>query len=204
MVRVQTTQTEYPLIELPDFANKAFSAFNKKEAKAFYQWFMYIKEERLEILIERVQTDMGGWNADYSAESFEVLYAWFKKNITIRNKTEQEKKKMQEIVENSIFKNFIKTYNYAFTDETIAICFDIGIYFGEAIAMKVPELKWTYLASTNKFVDYAQPILITKASKNSLNPRPIIGIVAGKLVRKEIPDNENEFVRLFNVWIENW
>jgi hypothetical protein len=197
-------ETGYPLIIPPAFSQKPFSEFDKKEAKEYFKWFMDIREERLEILIDRVKSDMDGWNADYSEDSLNILFEWFKRNITIREKTSLEKKKMQEIVENSIFKDFIKTDNYAFTDTTVSICSDVGLYFGETVARKIPGLKWTYIARTNKFAYYAQPVLKIETSKVVLNPRSIIEGVGGKLLRNKIKENENEFVRLYNVWIENW
>jgi len=186
----------YSLVKVPELLDKSFFEMNKKEAQAYLDWFLSIKEGRLELLDKIVSKSNKEWVLDYKPSSLTPLYTWFKTVVTTRNKTEAEK----QIEENKItglLKGHIDVGNETFTDETVSICSDIGMYFGEVLR-KEKDLKWSFVLKPKRYAEYAQPILIKKGVQIDLNPRAIIENVARKILDDTC--REDELVKLYNVW----
>lgn len=186
----------YSLIKVPELLDKSFFEMNKKEAQAYLDLFLSIKEERLELLDKAVSTNSKEWIFDYKPKSLTPLFTWFKSVVATRSKTETEKEKEENKI-TGLLKGHIDVDNETFTDETVSICSDIGIYFGEVLR-KEKDLKWSFVLKPKKYVEYAQPILIKKGVQIDLNPRAVIENVARKIL--EDTYREDELVKLYNVW----
>ena len=187
----------YPLITIPKLLDKPFFEMNKKEAQAYLDWFLSIKEERLEILNKAIiNSDNKEWRFDFTVTSLTPLFNWFKSVITIRNKSQEEIKIEEEKI-TGLLKGQIDVGETTFTNETVSICSDIGLYFGEVLK-KEKDLEWSFVLKPKRYVEYAQPILVKQDAKVDLNPRAILENVARKILDKSF--EEDELVKLYNVW----
>ena len=192
----------YPLIKIPEFANKNFFDFTKEEAKEYFQWFLSIRNERLSILESHVKQSFFDWKAGYTRESLIDLYKWFQKQVAYRSMTESEKKVVEnQISQTPLFTGIIPIPHSTFTNETVSICFDVAIYFGETLICNVPSLKWLQkLASTN-YIDYAQPLIGKKENKVPINPRRIAESIGQRILDNDAPIT---FEMLYDKWFEKF
>ncbi len=190
---------KYPLIIIPSFLEKPFIDFSKKDAENYLNWFLEIKETRIDILRENIKAVYPNWTADFSLKSFENLNEWLKSIITFRNKTQEEQRLEQlQLSETPLLKDVIESSVYTLSEDTTSICFDVGLYFGESLKKINIGIEWTYKLDPPNYVHYAQPILTKKKSKVDLNPRHIMEITAYKILEGNA--NDNEIIRLYEVW----
>lgn len=192
----------YPLIRIPTFANKSFYDFTKAEAKEYLQWFLSIKNERISTLESHVKQSYDTWEANYTKESLKDLYQWFSKTVAYRERTTDEKKE----VENQIsltpeYINVIPIPETIFTEETVSICFDAGLYFGETLIFNIPSLKWLQKLNSKNFIDFAQPLIGKKESKVPINPRRIAESIAQRILDKDTPIT---FEMLYEKWVDKF
>lgn len=187
----------YPLIKIPAFANKDIYTFSKEEAKEYFKWFTSIKSERLQILESKVQEMYPEWKLDFTRNSLINLYEWFGKKVMYRNMNDEEKEEIKkQISKTPLLVGVIEIPETTFTDETVSICFDIGVYFGDALIFNVLGAKWIQKINSTSYIDYAQPIIATKVSKVPFNPWGAMEGIARRVLdrdTKEIP-----FVELFD------
>ena len=189
----------YKLITTPVFASRSFIDFTKNEAEAYLSWFLQNRLQRLIILENYVQKDFPFWKLDYNVTSFVELFNWFGTVISYRQMTEIEKSEMTHQLNSSeLLASVIPIPEQTFTDQTISICFDLGILFGELLIKQNNLLNWKYKVSSKKYIYYAQPIITREGIKVDFNPRAIMEITAGKVL-DEIA-NKNEFENLFKIW----
>ncbi|MES1226564.1 MAG: hypothetical protein ABUT20_64410 [Bacteroidota bacterium] len=189
----------YPLIKPPLFANKDFFEFTKNEAKEYLRWFLSIKDERISILESDVKKIYSEWQANYTKESLKVLYEWFAKQIEYRGATDDEKKEVEnQITKTPLFVGIIPLPQNMFTTETVSICFDIGIYFGETLIKNIPSLKWDQKIDSPKYIYYAQPLLAKFQSKVPVNPRASMEGIARRILDKDV--QEITFEMLYDTW----
>ena len=175
----------YPLVKIPLFAQKDIYAFSKEEAQEFYSWFIRIKTERLSILASEVQKIYPKWELDFTRNSLIKLYEWFKKKVAYRKMTSQESEQFKtQLAKTPLFVGVLNIPESTFTDETVSICFDIGIYLGEVLIENCVGIKWTQKINSKNYIDYAQPIITTKVSKVPFNPRRVTESMAGSILDK--------------------
>jgi hypothetical protein len=187
----------YTLIKIPKELDKSFFKMNKKEAQFYFDWFLNIKEERLKLLNRAIiESNVKEWKFNFTMNSLTPLFNWFKSSITTRNKTQNEIKMEEEKI-TGFLKEYIDVGEKTFTDETVSICFDVSIYFGEVLKRE-KNLEWSFVLKPKRYVDFAQPILVKKGAKMRLNPRRIIENVARDILDKSF--EENELIKLYNVW----
>jgi len=187
----------YPLIKIPTFANKDIYTFSKEEAKEYYKWFTSIKRERSQILESEVQEIYPEWKLDYTRNSLINLYEWFRKKVMYRNMNKEEKEELKEqISKTPLLVGVIEIPETTFTAETVSICFDIGVYFGDALIFNVLDAKWIQKINSTNYIDYAQPLIATKVSKVPFNPRRVIESMAGSILDKR--EKLFSFLELFD------
>lgn len=187
----------YPLIKVPAFANKDIYTFSKEEAKAYYKWFTSIKSERLQILESEIQEMYPEWKLDYTRNSLINSYEWFGKKVMYRNMNDEEKEEIKnQISKTPLLVGVIDIPETTFTDETVSICFDIGIYFGDSLIFNVPGTKWIQKINSTNYIDYAQPLIATKVSKVPINPRGAMEGIARRVLDRDT--KEITFVELFD------
>ena len=150
----------------------------------------------LEINVQLLYPD---WVADYSDTSLFKLYEWFKQQIAYRVMTQEEKEQIEnQISITPLFVGVIPIPELTFTVETVTICFDTSIYFGETLVYNTNNLKWKADLASKKYADYAQPLLFKDGNKVPLNPRRIIENVAYNILDKG--ERDMSFIKLFDTW----
>jgi hypothetical protein len=193
----------YPLVRIPSFANKDFFAFTKSEAKEYLQWFLSIKDERIKILEIEVQKQYAYWKADYTKASLVELYEWFKQNVAYRPISDKEQEVIRiQLSSTPLLANVIPIPAQTFTDETVSICFDVGVYFGETIIFNATDVNWLQKVSSTNFIDYAQPLIGKKNIKAPINPRRAAEGYARRILDKKIEETPPE--KLFDILIEKF
>ena len=193
----------YTLIKRPLFANKDFYDFTKKEAKEYLHWFLSIKDERIFILESWVKYVYPNWNASYTKESLIVLYEWFRKQVSYRPMTLDEKNRLEDQINiTPLFIGIIPIPQTTFTDETVSICFDIGIYLGEMLINNLSGLQWFQKLTSKNYIDYAQPLIGKKESSVPVNPRRIVESVAQRIIEND--PKQISFEKLYDDWLENF
>jgi hypothetical protein len=189
----------YPLVIVSNSFNKPFVDFTNKEAKAYFEWFMNIKEERIGILEKNVQQYNKDWYANFSRLSFTNLFVWFKSNVKSKKTNETEAEEIRnQLLATPFLVNVIEISDTSFTKETVSICFDVAIYFGETLIRNISDLSWIYKVNSKRYVEYAQPIIINPFKKIDVNPRRLIEVCAEKII--DGTNTENEFKDLYAVW----
>ncbi|MFL9843550.1 hypothetical protein [Flavobacterium rhizosphaerae] len=187
----------YNLIKLPRVFDKDVYSFDKSEAKEYFDWFKNVKNERLDILKIYVQLEYPNWNLDYDRESLIDLYSWFAKNIYLKKINIEEVKRMKvQINKTPPFSNIINIPEYIFSENTVSICFDIGVYLGETLIRNCEGVKWGQKISSKNYIDYAYPLLISKNYKVPINPRRAAESLAHDILNNS-PKKEN-FINLFD------
>jgi hypothetical protein len=193
----------YPLVKIPSFANKSFFEFTRDEAKQYLQWFLSIRDERISILESQVKQSYLKWNADYTKGALIDLYNWFKKQVSYRKMTDEEKEQIRNQVSRTpLLVGVIPTPGVTFTDETVSICFDVGLYFGETLIANIQSLKWMQKISSTNFIYYAQPLLAKTKSKVPVNPRASVEGIGRRILDKDV--QEITFETLFDKWCEKF
>ncbi len=190
----------YTLVKIPPFANKDIYSFSKEEAKEYYKWFTNVKNERLQILESEVQRMYPKWKLDYTRNSLITLYEWFEKKVMYRNINDEEKEEIKnQISQTPLFVGVIEVPKITFTEETVSICFDIGIYFGDVFVKNQTGIKWIQKINSTSYIDYAQPLISTKFSKIPINTRRVAENMARSILEKK--EKRKSFLELFDKWI---
>lgn len=193
---------KYPLVQIPSFANKSFFDFSKEEAREYFQWYLHVRNERQSILKLQINLIFNSWQANYSRESLEVLYEWVSKMVAYREMTKEEKNAVQyQISETPLYNDIIPIPDKTFTVETVSICFDIGIYFGEALIFNNSNVKWLQKLSSKNYIDYAQPLIGKNESKVPINPRRIAESIAQRILDG---DAQITYAMLFDKWVDKF
>jgi hypothetical protein len=190
----------YPLVKIPEFANKDIYTFSKEESREYFKWFSSIKSARIQILERDVQSMFPNWKADYTKESLDKLYEWFEKRVDYREMTYDEKIEIEKQIGNTpLLVGMVEIPETTFTDETVTICFDIGIYFGEIFVKNETGINWIQKINSTKYIDYAQPLIANKVSKVPINTRRVAENMARIILDKD--ENRKSFLELFEKWI---
>ena len=193
------SQGRYTILKVPNELYKSFFEMDKKEAKNYFEWFLSVKVKRLAILCEYVQEESDiVWSCDYSRESLTGLFECFKNVVKYRTITKEEKQigisKLQDK-----YKGIVPIPEKVIDEETVSFCFDTGLYFGETIKKNIEGLEWSNRTSSTNYAYYAQPILIKKGKKVDLNPRAIMEVLAGKVLRGTA--EYDGLLKLYDTWI---
>jgi hypothetical protein len=189
----------YQLIVVPQSFNKDIYSLSKEQAKEYFTWVRSIKSERIEVLEKNIKTMFPDWRPDYSKKSLIDLYSWFVQIISLEliGKAEIDKFK-EQIAKTPQFINIIPVPKYVFTTETISICFDVSLYFGETMVKCVTDVKWSQKINSLNFIDYAYPLLVSKNSTVPVNPRRLVENLATDILHKE--SETKSFIELFDIW----
>lgn len=175
-----------------------FFSFTKAEATMYFEWFLKIKPERLGVLAGHVTSDFPDWRLDYSVESLEILYKWFKSKVEYRPVNKNEIDAFQkQIEETPIFVGLIPLPKRTFTDQTVSICFDIGLYLGDLLIYNIPGMKWSQSLRNKNFIYYAQP-LVAKQGRVEINPRAAVEGMAMRILDRDV--EEVTFVEQYLIW----
>ena len=145
--------SEYVNIQ-PPFATLKFREMSKRDLRNYYDWFLKQIPERIEILTMAVNSSSHGfqlWQPTYAPESLSTLGSWFSSQIQTRNKT------LEELKSSLISYDKVETQNWIFTNHTLSIAMDVGMYLSQVFLRNHPQLKWDQLFGNKRFIDYGQP-----------------------------------------------
>ena len=173
----------YPL----DFRN-----MSDKEACEYFEWFIQEIPKRLKEL-ERVSYV----SLDFSENSISLLGSWFGKFVETRPRTYEELE-----IEYQKSPSWLHQYigRTILTEETLSLCIDIAIYFGEVLRRRHPRLRWDFVKKPKRDAHLHQPVIVPFPHNMHLNPVPFLVNVAGGVFQGEEP--ATELRRLLAVWEE--
>lgn len=174
--------------DFPDDLN--LRQYSVKELKTYAKGFLAEKEDRLEGLIERVSSDLDIDRSmlDFSDQSLAILTLWFNSKIEFVKLTQEEYD-----IKRASFPEYIKIDDVKYSQDTFSLIYEVGMYFGETIIHKYPQLKWEQIF--RKTVDYGHVVIML--GKLPMNPCWLMGNLCwGKFRRNEEP----KLLELFKIW----
>lgn len=171
-----------------------FRELPKKELKAYFQWFLEVLPERLDILILAVKSTKGfeHWISDYSNESLNDLGEWFVQHVETRKRTHNE---MMEIKNNLSFP--IDVPDNELTNRTFSLAFDVSMYVSQVFLKNYPELKWSQEFGSKNNADYGQPVLGGFGSRLFNPVRMLVTFSYGAADKENLGKDLRE---LYEVW----
>lgn len=182
---------KYEIIQPP--FTLVFREMSKKELKSYYEWFMKIMPERIEILTNAVKSTPGfeDWIPDYSPDTLNKLGEWFYSQVETRPRTQEETDAIQ-----GRFAFSASVPEEELTNKTFSLAIDIGMYVSQ-VFIKNHSVKWNQPLSNKRFVDYGQPVL--EAFKSGpFNPVSIMVTLAYGLARKT--KTGQRLRELYDIW----
>ncbi|MEK4076488.1 hypothetical protein MHI01_21740 [Paenibacillus sp. FSL M7-0656] len=167
----------YPTIEVP-FEFTPFSVMSKTEAEEYYEWFLSIIPQRIELLQENVELSGSHVQLDFSQDSLISLWEWFIPRIEQKKMTIEEINEELDLVPDwmrpEVEQNVLK-----FSRDTETQIIDIGIYFSSVLIHSSSKLKWTVINKPRNHVDVNQPLL-AGTGKIRLNPIRVVDVCAAR------------------------
>jgi hypothetical protein len=123
----------------------------KQELKAYFQWFLSIIPERLDILPRLVNDTPGfeSWAADFSPESLSRLGEWFAGRVGTRMRSARE---IADIAALSPYP--VEVPAEELSDGTFGLAHDVGIYLAEMLRHQHPPLAWIQILGNKQKVEY--------------------------------------------------
>jgi hypothetical protein len=134
-----------------------FREMSKPDLRAYYEWFMQVRPERIAELeaVVREEPSHRGWAADGSRASLSALGQWFFDEVETRPRTPEE---IKAIRSQSSYPIDIPANEL--TNRTFSLAMDIGMYIGKVVETNVAGVSWDQPLKDKKFVDYGQPVIV--------------------------------------------
>ena len=178
-----------------------FAEMTAREARAFFEWFVSEIPSRLSELRHALDQNGGeGVPLDLTAESLEPLGRWLDGHVTMEPEDEARLATARASIP-----SFIAAWipDRRVTEETLSLCMDIAIYFGETMRRSNPGVEWSYVRKPKRAGDIHQPVL-TPFECGDLNPfqvcRTVVAGVAymGRSAEEELPT----FYHRWEGWVD--
>mgnify|MGYP005847404747 CR=1 FL=1 len=157
------------------------------------QWFLNIKESRLEYLFKYVFDTN---KIEFTQKHIQSLFYFLKENLYIKDKTEKEIQENIKLVPEHL-KKIHKIEKYFIVEPSISIIFDIAVFFGEYLIKEVENTYWHFLDIEDR-VGANRPIIMKKDSNIECNPLWLLRILSKQLIEKDV--NEDRMLNLFTMW----
>ena len=183
---------EYEVIQPP--FTLTFWEMPKNESRRYFEWFMQVMPDRIRQLSNAVQASPGfeDWQPNGHAESLNLLGEWFANQVTVRPRTEEEIKNKE-----AKSKFPIEIPREELTSRTFSLAMDVGMYLSQVFLENHPSLKWELPLSSQKFIDYGQPVLV-KFRTAPFNPvRMIVTFAYGVAQHTK---NGDGMKRIYEIW----
>lgn len=177
-----------------------FEIMNKREATHYFEWFVSLQSERIEILTKYFNATQEGDSKvlDLTPESLIDLWSWFVPLIRKVDKSQEEQEdelaNLPDWVIMEVMGDGLK-----FCDNTDAIIIDIGIYFGAVFLQQYNQLNWGVIHKPKNFVDVNQPIILGFINRKTLNPIRVVNNCAEIDFQKEM-DYGRTLIETFQFW----
>lgn len=175
-----------------DFSlNYHLSELNLKVVKSYAELFFAEKDERLNRLIDNVASDcnINPSELDFSEESLEVLHRWLVSHVECVKLTKEEYE-----VERKSLPDYIDIDDWRFSDETFSSIIDVGLYLGEVMIHKHPDLKWEQCLNGKRNINYG--LMIIRLGKMEMNPMGLVNTICLKIVENK----PNSLSKLVHIW----
>lgn len=173
--------------------NYHLSELDRKVVKSYAKLFFAEKDERLKKFIDNVASDCNTNPSElnFSEKSLEVFDRWLKSHIECVKLTKEE----YEFKRKSI-PDYIDIMDWRFSDDTFSNIINVGLYLGEVMIHKHPDLKWEqYLKKT---VDYGQ--MVIRVGQIEMNPMRLVNVTCLKIVKNK-PDSLLEIVQIWERYL---
>ncbi|WP_155696858.1 hypothetical protein [Burkholderia stagnalis] len=137
-------------------ATSEFSSMGKRDLNEFYESFLLNVPYCIEELMQLVRSTprFEGWDADYSADSLDVLGIWYAGKVEKISLTPSEVQVMK-----GEMKMPVETRDWVLTDDTMSLAVYIGMYYGEVALKNNPLLSWQQQTGSKKLADFGQPVI---------------------------------------------
>lgn len=164
----------YVLFQPPSFT--PFHMMERKEAVAYFEWFIEQISHRVHILeqIVRSSDNYQNWPADCSVASLDTLSKWFLKFSENRPRTQDEIERARREIPDGL--HSIEVREWTLTDMTVSLAMDIGIYMGQVLIANHTNLSWELLTKPKNSIDYQQPVIAGFPKRKYSNP--VSGVLA--------------------------
>ena len=189
----------YPLMEMP-FKITSFELLTKKQAEQYFQWFLEVKESRMQQLEDFISQSGGSISLDKTPESLVGLWKWFEDRIEWEDKTEKEIADESSSIPEQ-FRDVVPVSTKKLSVQTLVLAMDISIYWGETLIANNAGVHWGYKTSPKKLEGVNRPQLIFDAMDGLATfPYAMILVCIRKSSREK---NENRLYDLFKTWSRN-
>ena len=183
----------YTILEIPIDYHKSFLSLGISEIQEYFRWFINTKNNRLTLLCNFLFK----YSEDCLHEkNLDVVEIFFQNAVTAIPKSEEQIKTEFEKVPKHL-RPYAKPDNYFLDNQTISVCYDIGIFLGELLIKLDDKIIWQ-LETNDAFADYEQPILAKKGIRLRLNPFKVAKNIAANIYESKY--QENELMKVFNTW----
>ena len=182
--------------------DKSIYKLTKKEAAAYFEWFMdqvpgrvaYVSQvcaKELHISVKRM---------DCSPKSLVLLWKWFRKRAETEPVILTEEEKKQPGYADGKFRN-----ERQLTLETEYILRDIGMYLGETFRKNHPQIYWTYYTEPKRDFFANHPLLKGFIDMTTgvpfyaeFEPIHMAGVQASKILSKKSEDTD--LLHIYTIW----
>ena len=184
----------YPVTIAP-FHFDNFKELSNAEAREYFNWYMEVKINRIQNLQNYInENEKLKIQLDYSVQSLENVWDWYKKEIETEDMTEEDYQKLckgrpewlQERIREEKTKVSILTW---------CICQDIAVYFGEVMIKKHEALHWDYFTKPKNAINIKEPIITGFRKGLYFSPFQILVTLTKRAVRKEESSLEGMYLK---------
>lgn len=183
----------YPMM-IPPFEMVGFSEMTKKQARAYFDWFVNEIPVRIKILMGAIEVS-GVKNMeqfDMTPESLSPLWAWLKDRIKSIPKSPEEMNELRSTLPDWIFED-ISDWKLDF--ETLAMAADVSLYFAEVFLRKYPHLQWDFKNKPKSDVYVNKPVVV--GFKNAPLHPPTVVV---NLCSSHVEGKNKDLLTLYEVW----
>lgn len=171
--------------------NLILFTYDIKEVKSYAQAFFTEKEERLQKLIGRISSDLNVDKSelDFSEDSLVIIDRWLVNHVECVKLNKEEYDALRKS-----FRPEIDVPDWKLSSDTFSNVISLGMYLGETMIHKYPDLKWEQFLKRKRDVDYGHVTI--KLEKLEMNPIWLVNVVCIKIARQK----EDSIHKLFRIW----
>jgi hypothetical protein len=182
--------------------DKSIYKLTKKEAAAYFEWFMDQVPERVAYVSQVCAKELhiSVKRMDCSPKSLVLLWKWFRKRAETEPVILTEEEKKQPGYADGMFRN-----ERQLTLETEYILRDIGMYLGETFRKNHPQIYWTYYTEPKRDFFANHPLLKGFIDMTTgvpfyaeFEPIHMAGVQASKILSKKSEDTD--LLHIYTIW----
>ena len=169
----RTTEYEPLIIQ----ADKPFQEMTKKEADAYYEWFLSKIDERSDYLrgIVSEALNVRIEQLDFTLDSTLLIWKWFLKEAKLAKTPESELDKIRKGLlgqPQSFIDHMVEMARVELSIRTEYILRDIGMYIGKMFVSNYESLKWTIRYKPKSYIYVNVPIIVGFVDDKPGYPKP--------------------------------